>query len=348
MDIQRKEFGLLSDGRAVDLFTIKAGELSLSISTLGATWTSLTVPSAKGVSDDILLGYSGFNDYLHNSNYFGVTVGRYANRINTASFCIGGKTYHISENKPGYSLHGGQMGFPRRLWSGEAFESADGVYVRLNIESPDGDQGYPGNLSATVTYGLTKDNRLTAEYEATVDCPCPISLTNHAYFNLAGENRGKSILSHQMQLFSHTYVEIDQQLLPTGRIIDTVGTPLDFSQAKEIGQDIQQLNDTRLGGYDHSFIVDGPEDVLRPFVTLYELESGRHMYGFTTMPAVQVYTGNMLSSVDGKLGSKYERNHGLCLETQHLPDAPNQPSFPCAIYGPDRPYHHITSFSFEW
>lgn len=348
MEIEKKIFGTLSDGRDISLYTVKVGEMSLSLSTLGATWTSFMLPSKKQGRDDILLGCSGCADYLHNKNYFGVTVGRYANRINGAAFEIDGETFRISMNKPGYSLHGGRMGFPRRLWEAEAYTDKGGAYVRFCLKSPDGDQGYPGNMEAAVTYGLTQDNCLTADYEASVDRACPISLTNHAYFNLRGENSGENVLSTRMKLFCAHYVEVDEDLLPTGRLLPTAGTALDFSQEKAIGKDIAQLTETKIGGYDHCFAVDGTIGELRPFAEVFEPETGRRMSGFTTMPGVQIYTGNMLSGYAGKIGSIYEKNHGLCLETQHFPDAPNQPSFPCAIYGPDRLYHERTEFCFAW
>jgi len=348
MKITKKTFGVLSSGKKVHLYILKAGDLALSLSTLGATWTGLKVPSREKGTDDILLGYSSFGSYIYNSTFQGVTVGRFANRIGKARFSLNGKDYSLCKNDGENTLHGGKIGFSSHLWKAEAYEERDGVFVRFELKSPDGEEGYPGNLRAVVSYGLTKSNELVADYEAKVDAPCPINLTNHSYFNLAGESRGFDILSTELQLFCSSYLEVDNALIPTGKLLSTEKTPLDFKVRKSIGEDINALTKTSAKGYDHCFVVDGEPGKLRPFAEVYEPFTGRYMRGFTTQPAVQLYTGNMLSSVAGKIGSVYGQFGGFCLETQHFPDSPNKSEFPSAIFGPDRDYHEKAVFAFDW
>ena len=253
MKIKKKTFGVLSSGKRVHLYTLKAGELALSISTLGATWTSLLVPSREKGIDDILLGFSSFDGYVNNQ-YYGVTVGRFANRIGGSMFSLDGKEYFLYKNDGENSLHGGRVGFSRRVWDAEAYEDKDGVFVRFELSSPDGDEGYPGNLHAVVSYGLTKSNELVADYEAKVDAPSPVNLTNHAYFNLAGEGRGINVLSTEMKLYSSSYIEVDEELIPTGKILSTEKTPLDFKNRKPIGRDIEALTNIpqRFNNFKHN------------------------------------------------------------------------------------------------
>ena len=345
MKVSKKDFGLLSTGKKVHLYTLKAGDLSLSISSLGATWTSLTVPSRLKGKDDILLGFSSFDGFANNA-YYGVTVGRFANRIGGAKFALDGKEYALCKNNGPSSLHGGRIGFSKRVWEAESYEEKDGVFVRFQLESPDGEEGYPGNLFAAVSYGLTKSNEIVIDYEAKVDLLCPVNLTNHAYFNLAGEGRGIDILSTELKLHCQSYVEVDKDLVPTGNLLPTANTPLDFKTAKPIGQDIAAM--TQTGGYDHCFVVSGGQGELRPFAEVYEPYTGRSMRGFTTQPGVQLFTGNNISQLKGKNGCTYEKYAGFCLETQHFPDSPNQPAFPSAIFGPERDYHEKAVFTFDW
>ena len=347
MKISKKTFGVLWNGKKVHIYTLKAGELSLSISSLGATWTSLKVPSKEKGTDDILLGFSSFDGYVNN-RYFGVTVGRFANRIGGASFSLGGKEYPLFKNNGENALHGGRIGFSKQVWKAEAYEERDGVFVRFELKSPDGDEGYPGNLRAAVSYGLTKSNELVADYEAKVDAPCPVNLTNHAFFNLAGEGRSRNILCTELKLYCSSYVEASETLIPTGKILPVANTPFDFKSPKPIGKDIKVPAEGSAAGYDICFVVDGEPGDLRPFAEAYEPFTGRSMRGFTTQPGVQFFTGNNLYSVLGKIGSVYEKYDGFCLETQHFPDSPNRPEFPNAIFGPDRDYHEKAVFAFDW
>jgi aldose 1-epimerase len=342
MKISRKTFGVLSNGKKVRLFTLEAGDMVFSVSTLGGNWVSLVLPSRQGKRDDVLLGYSAMGGYLHNTPYLGATIGRFGNRIGNARFALDDKEYTLFKNDGEHSLHGGRRGFDRLPWKAEAYEEKDGVFVRLELESPDGDEGYPGNLEATVIYGVSKSNEIIAEYRAAVDRNCPVNLTNHAYFNLAGEGKG-DILSHEVCLYASSYVEVGPSLIPTGRLIPVKDTPFDFSRPKPIGRDIAAA-----GGYDHCYALDGDPRILKPCAEVSEAESGRSMKVFTTQPGVQFYTGNFLAGIPGKIGSVYHKHGGFCLETQHFPDSPNQPAFPDAVFGPGRVYREKSIFSFDW
>ena len=339
MKINKETFGLLSNGKKVFLYTLKAGDLKLCLSSFGATWTSLFVPARTGGDADVLLGYSGLDGYLANQPFLGVTVGRFANRIGGGAFSLDGTKYQLEKNDGGNTLHAGRRGFDKALWKSEAYEESGGVYVRFELESPDGDGGFPGNLKATVIYGVNKSNEVVARYEAKADAPTPINLTNHAYFNLAGDGAG-SIASHEVCLHSSSYVEIDKNLIPTGKLIPVRDSPFDFRERKPALRDCAD-------GYDHCFTIDGDVGKLRPCAEVFEPDSGRTMKVFTTQPGVQFYTGNMLVDVPGKAGAVYTRHSGFCLETQHFPDSPNRPDFPSCIFGPDRSYSEKSVFSFE-
>jgi len=343
MKISKKTFGLLSNGKKVHLYTLKAGDISLSISTLGATWTSLVVPSRKGPKEDILLGFSTLTGYTGLNPYMGATIGRVGNRIGGGKFSLNDKTYNLYKNDGEHSLHGGRRGFDKKVWKAEIFEEHDGIFIRFELESPDGDEGYPGKLRAAVSYGLSKSNELTAIYEARLDAPSPVNFTNHSYFNLAGEGKG-DILSHELILSASSYLEVDSVLIPTGKLLPVNRGPFDFRTRKSVKQDMAAAG----GGYDHCFVVDGEYGKLRPCAEVFEELSGRSMKIYTTQPGIQFYTGNFLSGLQGKLGSVYKKHAGFCLETQHFPDTPNQSSFPSGIFGPDRAYREETVFSFVW
>jgi aldose 1-epimerase len=343
MKITQKTFGMLSNGKKVDLFTISAGDLSLSVTNLGATLTSLLVPSRRTGTEDVLLGYSNLDGYTMNPCFLGVTVGRFANRIGGAQFTLGGKTHHLLKNDGENCLHGGLKNFGRLLWKADHYEDKNGIFVRFELDSPNGDEGFPGNLKASVSYGLTQSNEVVAIYEAKVDEPCPVNLTNHAYFNLAGEGRG-DILSHEIIIHSSSYVGVDEQGIPTGDLVPVQLTPFDFRLWKPMGYDIADTPN----GYDHCYVVDGKVGKLRPCAEVFERRSGRSLRLFTTQPGVQFYSGNFLTGVRGKTGSVYERRSGFCLETEHFPDSPNQPQFPSSIFGPDQDYSEKAVFHFEW
>jgi len=240
MKIDKKTFGVLSNGKKVKLWTISAGDLRLSLTDYGAAWTSLIVPSRKGVKDDVLLGYSNLDGYLHNEPFIGVTVGRFANRIKNAAFSLNGKTYALLANDGKNSLHSGPRSFDKLLWKSEAYEENKGVYVRFELESPNGDCGFPGNLKAVVIYGLTESNEIICNYNATVDKPSPVNLTNHAYFNLAGEGKG-DILSHNLLIHSSSYVQVDKNSIPTGQLLPVEGTYFDFKTRRKICSNVSLI-----------------------------------------------------------------------------------------------------------
>ena len=340
MEIKKKNFGVLSNGKKAKLYTLCAGDIKFSLTNIGAAWTSLYVPSHNGTSDDILLGFSGIDGYLNNIPFFGVTVGRFANRIKNAAFSLNGKKYSLAANDGENNLHSGPRGFDKLLWKSEAYEENEGVYVRFELESPDGDCGFPGNLKAIVSYGLTKSNEIIANYQAKVDAPSPVNFTNHAYFNLAGQGNG-NILSHEVLLYSSHYVEVDKNAIPTGNIASINGNYFDFKSGKRIDKDFTLLKK----GYDHCFVTDGEPGKLRPCAEVNEPVSGRYMKIFSTQPGVQFYTGNHLN-ITGKNGSRYIKHSGFCLETQHFPDSPNQSGFPSCIVMPCKDYNEKAVFSF--
>jgi aldose 1-epimerase len=333
MKVVKKTFGMLSNGKKVYLYTLKAGDITLCLSTFGAAWTSLKVPSQKNGKADVLLGFSGLDGYLNNGPYLGVTVGRFANRISGGNFSLNGKEYRLDVNDNGNTLHSGRKGFDKKLWNAESYEESDGVFVRFTLDSPDGEGGFPGNLSVAVTYGLTKSNEVVAKYEAKASAPTPVNLTNHAYFNLAGEDSG-SIMRHELCLYCSSFLEVTDTAIPTGKLLPVRNTPFDFRTRKPIGQDTNE-------GYDHCFTVDGDPGKLRPCAEVFEPDSGRSMKVCTTQPGVQFYTGNMLP------GFPYAKHTGFCLETQHFPDSPHQPDFPSCVFGPDRDYNEKSIFMFE-
>jgi aldose 1-epimerase len=351
MKITKKTFGILSNGKKVFLYTLKAGDLCLSLSSFGAAWTGLLAPSRKSGKCDVLLGFSNLDGYLHNAPYLGVTVGRFANRIGGRGFALNGRSYLLDKNDGPNTLHGGRRGFDKKVWKSDAYEEPSGVFVRFELDSPDGDQGFPGNLKAVVSYGLTKSNEIIAMYEAEADAPTPINLTNHAYFNLAGEGEG-NILSHKVAINASSYVEVGEGLIPTGRLLPVADGPFDFRGPKPIRQDLRAIaggpDGSGPGGYDHCFAVDGEPGMLRPCAEAAEQESGITMKVFTTQPGVQFYTGNMLSGVHGTAGSLYGKHSGFCLETQNFPDAPNIKDFPPCIFGPGNNYHEKSVFAFEF
>jgi aldose 1-epimerase len=359
MNISKQQFGELAGGEKVTLWTLESEALRFSLLDFGACWTSLIVPSRQG-SSDILLGYTMFKDYIKNPPFFGQTIGRFSNRIGGACFTLDGKTFSLEKNDGSNTLHSGSRAFGFRLWSAEADRERGGVFVRFTLHSADGEGGFPGNLIATVIYGITEDNKITADYSAVVDAPSPVSLTNHAYFNLAG---GGDVLNHEVKLSASRFLEIDGALIPTGKILPVENTPFDFTKRKKIKTNLPA------NGYDHCFIVDGDAGLLRPVAEVYEPSTGRVMKVSSTQPCLQFYTGGFLSGVAGKPGAygalrknrpfqsegrmkgaigaaRYDKFSGFCLETQHYPDSPNKPGFPPSICRPDLPYHERAEFEF--
>jgi len=345
MAITREIFGSLPDGTPVDIYSLKneAG-LEARVMTYGATLVSLKVPDRGGAFADVNLGFDTLAGYLGTHPYFGVIVGRYANRIAKARFTLDGVEYSLAPNNNGNTLHGGLKGFDKVVWTAEALQVADGVGLRLTYLSQDGEEGYPGNLAVTVVYMLTNANELEIRYEAATDKKTPVNLTNHAYWNLKGEGNG-DILGHVLRLEADRITAVDSavNLIPTGEILPVAGTPFDFTSPHAIGERIARVE----GGYDHNFVLKSGGGTLALAARVEEPGSGRVLEIWTDQPAIQLYTGNFLDgTVIGKGGKAYQKHHGLCLETQHFPDSPNHPNFPSTILEPGRTYRTTTVHKF--
>jgi aldose 1-epimerase len=345
--ISRSSFGILSSGEEVSLFTLKSGDFRLTLSDFGATLLSILLPNGRGECIDILLGPATLAGLVSNRPFFGSTVGRFAGRISGSRFSLGGREYKLEANDGPHHLHGGIKGFDKRLWATEAFEEGGNPSLRLTLVSPDGEEGYPGRLEVSAKYSLSSEGQVRALFEAKTDAETVLNLTNHAYFNLRGEGRG-DILGHRLRLACSKYLEAGSDLVPNGEIAQVAGGPFDFRSGKLIGADLGSVDGGAAGkGYDHCFIIDREKPGLVEFAKLEEPISGRSMTLSTTLPAVQLYTGNFLSSVDGKRGSVYGKHGGLCLETQFFPDAPNKPAFPSTRLRPGEAWSHETLWSFK-
>ena len=343
MGITKTGFGTAPDGQAVELYTLtNASGVTLSVMTYGAIVTKLQVPDRDGVMGDIVLGFDSLEDYIKDTPYFGAACGRYANRIAKATFELDGKTYTLAANDGENSLHGGLVGLDKVVWQAEETESADGVAVCFRYTSPDGDEGYPGNLDIEMVYELTNEDDFRITYTAATDQATPINLTNHSYFNLAGAGT-RDVLDHVLMLTATQYTPVDETLIPTGKLRDVAGTPLDFTAPTAIGARIADVP----GGYDHNFVLPSQDGTLELAADVSEPTTGRTMQVFTTEPGIQLYTGNFLdSSHIGKGGVAYQQHYGFCLETQHFPDSPNQPSFPSTILRPGEVYEQVTEYHF--
>jgi aldose 1-epimerase len=339
-DTGREQFGQLPDGRSIDRFRLAAGGIAIEVMTLGAIIRSLRVPDRSGRMDDVVLGFDTLAEYLDNPDYFGAVVGRYANRIRNGRFSLDGRSCQLSINDGPNHLHGGSRGFDRALWDADWLPDRDGV--RLRYVSPNGEQGYPGTLIATVVYRLEPPSSVAIEFEASSDRPTPVNLTQHSYFHPAGSAMG-DVLDHRLWINAEVYTPIDAALLPTGEIAPVSGTPLDFRAGERIGAridaDHEQIVNGR--GYDHNFVLRG-----RHAARAADPASGRMMDVFTTEPGLQFYSGNMLTGGRGKGGRPYPRRSGFCLETQHFPDSPNHPQFPSTILWPGSILRSRTTFAF--
>jgi aldose 1-epimerase len=339
-------FGTMPDGTRVEAFTLKNGHgVEVRIITYGAAIASIKVPDRAGRFDDIVTGFDNLEGYLSRSRFFGAIAGRYANRIANARFTLDGKTYELAANNGKNHLHGGRRGFDKVVWKGTPFERDGNSGVTLTYVSPDGDEGYPGTLTATVTYTLTASDELSLDYEATTDKATPVNLTNHSYFNLAGDGRG-DILQHRLTIAADRYTPVDETLIPTGELAPVSGTPFDFRQPTAIGTridaDAEQIR--RGKGYDHNFVLNGSG--LRKAARLVDPSSGRTLDVATTEPGMQFYSGNNLDDAVGKNGHTYGRRTSLCLETQHFPDSPNHATFPSTILRPGERFRSKTVFTF--
>ena len=347
--IKKESFGTLPDGTPVDLYTVTNSQgIEIRATNYGGIVVSLRVPDKKGNLDDIALGFDDLKGYLANTPYFGAIIGRYGNRIANGKFTLDGKEYSLAKNNGPNSIHGGLNGFNKVVWHAEQFQTSAGVGLILTYTSKDGEEGYPGNLKTKVTYTLTDKNEWIIDYEAVTDKATPVNLTEHTYFNLAGEGTS-DVLRHEMQLKASRFTPVDQKLIPTGELRAVKGTPLDFTQSTAIGaridSDYEQL---RLGhGYDHNFVVDAAAKNSDPVLAarVKDPTSGRVLEVYTTQPGIQFYTGNFLDgTITGKKGHVYKQHYGFCLETQHFPDSPNHPEFPTTILKPGQTYQSRTIY----
>ncbi len=343
MNLSKAEFGKMPDGSAVDLYTLTNGKgMTVKVTNYGGIITHILVPDRNGKTADVALGFDDLGGYLGGHPFFGAIAGRYANRIGNAKFTLNGKEYTLAANDGINHLHGGKVGFDKKVWKAEPVKGRNFVGVKLTYVSPDMEEGYPGTLTSVVTYELTNNNELRMNYEAVTDKDTVLNLTNHTYFNLGGIGSG-DVLGHEMLFFADSYTPVDAGLIPTGEIKSVKGTPWDFLTARTIGERIGQIP----GGYDHNHVLRNQSGKLALGVKVVEPKSGRVMQVYTTQPGVQFYTGNFLDgSVKGK-GVSYGKHAGFCLETQHYPDSPNKPQFPSVVLKPGQVYRQTTVYAFS-
>lgn len=343
MSIDKKPFGQTPDGEQADLYTLtNANGLRAKITNYGGIVVSLEAPDKQGALADITLGYKTLDKYIADSPYFGAIIGRYGNRIGAAKFVLDGVEYKLAANNGENHLHGGIKGFDKVIWEAKPVEAADAVGLELKYLSKDGEEGYPGNLTCKVTYLLTNNDELKIGYEAETDKTTVINLTNHAYWNLAGEGSG-DILGHELMLNADKYTPVDEGLIPTGEIRDVENSPMGFTEPTAIGSRIDQVE----GGYDHNYVLRS-SGTLALCARVHEPGSGRVMEIYTTEPGIQFYSGNFLDgSLTGKSGKAYNKHAGFCLETQHFPDSPNKPNFPSVALKPGEKYTTTTVHRFS-
>ncbi len=342
MSVQMREFGKTADGRTVHLYrlTNKTGAW-VQVLDYGCTLHSICVPDKNGTLTDVCLGYDTVAEYEANDGYLGALIGRYANRIGGGKFSLNGKDFSLAVNDGPNHLHGGNQGFDKYIWS-SAVASDRLLFTRV---SPDGEEGYPGNLFLSVIYAFEDDNSLILAYDASCDADTPINLTNHCYFNLNGQGTG-SISDLKLRVCSDSFLENDTNCLPTGRILSVEGTPFDFRTLESLGSrmDSDDENLKNGNGYDHTFVLQG--EGLREVACLTSEKTGISLTVHTTQPGMQVYTGNFLTDRKGKGGTQYGPRDGICLETQHHPDGVNHENFPCSILRKDENYHQVTKYTF--
>jgi len=350
-NMTKQSFGKTEDGQPVDLYVLKnKNGMEVAITNFGGIVVSLKVPDRQAKFDDVVLGYDNIDGYLTNKAFFGAIVGRYGNRIAHGKFTLDGITYNLPKNDGDNTLHGGIRGFNKRLWTAKEVAAAQGPALELTYLSKDGEEGFPGNLSVKVVYTLTDQNELQISYSATTDKDTVVNLTNHSYFNLAGQGNG-DILEHQLTIHADRFTPVDQTLIPTGELRAVKGSPFDFTKPTAIGarinQDDQQLKFGK--GYDHNWVLNSPgKDSQAVAIEAYEPKSGRVLQVFTTEPGVQFYSGNFLDgTITGKSGKVYNLRYGFCLETQHFPDSPNHPTFPSTVLKPGEKYQTTTTLKFS-
>ncbi len=339
-------FDATIDGKQVKLFTLKNNKgMEVQLTNYGASIVNLKVPDKQGVAEDVVLGYDSAQGYVNGKSYFGCVAGRYANRIAQAKFTLDGKNYSLAANNGVNSLHGGVKGFDKQVW--DAVQ--DGNNITFTYVSADGEEGYPGKLTVTLTYRLdSNENKLQLQYGATTDKATVLNLSNHSYFNLEGQGKG-TILDHEIMINAQAFTPVDSTLIPTGELKKVTGTAFDFTQPVKIGARINDSSDVQIRyglGYDHNFVLAPANGALRLAAKVVAPVSGRTLEVLTTEPGVQFYTGNFLNGSEKGKGSVYGHRTGFCLETQHFPDSPNQPAFPSTVLKPGETFQSTTVFAF--
>jgi aldose 1-epimerase len=348
--IKKETFGKTTGGERIDLYSLKNKKgMEVSITNFGATVVTLKVPDRGGKAIDIVLGYDTLDGYEKGTSYFGATVGRYGNRIAGGKFSLDGKTYTLPKNNGENTLHGGIVGFNKRVWKAREIDSKEGEALEMSYLSADGEEGFPGSLSAKVVFTLpTERNELKIDYTATTDKDTVLNLTNHSYFNLAGEGNG-DILDHVLTLHAKEFTPVDKGLIPTGELPNVAGTPMDFNSATAIGKRINESYEQLVfgKGYDHNWVLARAGSGLVIAAEAYDPKSGRKLEVLTTEPGVQFYSGNFLDGAKGKGNKPYPQRAAFCLETQHFPDSPNHPNFPSTVLKPNQVFHSQTVFRFS-
>jgi aldose 1-epimerase len=346
MRITKSHFGT-TEGREVDLYCLSTDGIEVFITNYGGAITSIRVPDRKGDIGDVVLGYETLQEYVKNPRFFGALIGRSANRIARGRFTLDGVEYQLAQNNGENHLHGGTRGFDKVVWEASDELDDDRAVLRLTYLSKDGEENYPGNLTANVSYVLTPDRELRIEYHAVTDKRTIVNLTNHSYFNLADT---WTIRDHELTLNADAFTPVSSELIPTGEIRKVAGTPMDFREPTPIGQRIHEPYDQLgfTGGYDHNFVLNDSSGALRLAARAYDPSSSRTLEVFTTQPGIQFYSGNFLDgSLTGKGGVVYQKHAGFCLEPQHFPDSPNHPNFPTTVLEPGDEYQQTTAFRFS-
>ena len=342
MNLTKSEFGKMPDGFTIHRFDLENDNgVSVSLIPYGATCIGVKTPDKAGNIDTVTLGFDTFEEYLSPHPYFGVTVGRFANRIAFGRFELRRWTYCLAQNDGANHLHGGEQGFDKQVWNAVPFQDDGTAGVHFSYVSPDMEEGYPGTLQVNTIYTLDSDNTLSIEYRALTDKPSPVNLTNHSYWNLGGAGNG-TVYDHVLTLFADRYLPVTSALIPSGEKAEVTGTPFDFTKGKRIGDDIESA-----GGYDHCFILNAADTDPAPAAVLFDPGSGRKMEVFATQPGIQFYSGNFLDGMKGRDGKVYNKHGGLCLETEGYPDAVNRESFPSAILEPGEVYSEKTVHRFS-
>jgi len=343
MNIIKESFGKTNQGQEVFLFTLRNdNDMTVKIMTYGGIITSLQIPDKNGKFDDVVLGFNSLAEYQAPNPWFGALVGRYGNRIAKGKFVLNGKEYHLAINNGANHLHGGNTGFNKVVWDAQKINHPDEVGLQLTYLSKDGEEGYPGNLTTVVKYLINNQNELVIQYEATTDQPTFINLTQHSYFNLAGESSG-DVLGHEVMINADHFTAVTDDLIPTGELRVVKASPMDFTRPKTIGTQIAGVE----GGYDHNYVLNKKNDELSLMAWVREPRSGRIMEVMTTEPGVQFYVGNNLDgTIRNKVGRTYQQYAGFCLEAQHFPDSPNQPDFPSTLLKPGETYRQVTIYKF--